>query len=873
MAVKASDLEAELIDKVCARVRERIPDGQAAPCETFVRQYYHWVPAEDLADRSPLDLYGAAVAHWNLAQERKPGEVKVQVYNPQFEHHGWQSPHTVVEVVSDDMPFIVDSVTMALVREGYGIDLVIHPVIWVTRDGDGRLTDVLEPNPDADDAIAESILHLEIAREPDRSRMEKLRESIDRVLDEVRVAVEDWKPMRERTLALVEEFEEHPPPIDQRELAEVKAFLAWVADDHFTFLGYREYELVHEDGESGLTAVPESGLGILHRPPQRAYTRLRPKAVELAMAPHALVLTKANSRATVHRPAYLDYIGVKRFDADGRVVGERRFLGLYTTAAYRASARDIPLLRGKVDDVMAKAGFPRDSHDAKALLEVIESYPRDSLFQTETDDLFTIAMGILGLGERQRVRLFVRRDQLDRFVACLVCIPRDRFNTENRERVARILLEEFDGTHLDWTLQLSESLLVRVHFIVHCPDGVPTRYDVSEIEDRMVVATRAWGDDLRDAVIEECGEEEGLSLFRRYAGAFPPGYRSDWVARSAVVDILRIEELKERREPIMSLYRPLEAQAGVVRCKLFSSGGVSLSDVLPTFEHLGAKVVDERPYEITPRDADPVWIYDFGLRVGADDVERVRDIFQEAFLGVWRGELEDDGLNGLVLAGALNGREITVIRAIAKYLRQAGIAFSDAYMERTLLAHPDIASMFVRLFVARFDPERRDTDKADEVAAEIEAEIDAVRSLDEDRILRSFLAVLRAMLRTNFFRTDEDGRRRTYMSFKLDPARLPVLPLPRPRFEIFVYSPRVEGVHLRGGKVARGGLRWSDRREDFRTEVLGLMKAQMVKNALIVPVGSKGGFVVKRPPAEGGRDALQNEAIECYKTFLRGCWT
>ncbi len=711
---------------------------------------------------------------------------------------------------------------------------------------------------------------MEIAREPDRERLHLLRERIDRVLDEVRVTFDDWKPMRERAEALIAELEDSPPPIDSHELDEVKAFLAWVADDKFTFLGYREYELVHDEGDSGLRALPDTGLGILRRPPQSPYTKLSPRAAALAQAPHALVLTNANSRATVHRPAYLDYIGVKKFGEGGRVVGERRFLGLYTSSAYKARAEDVPLLRGRVADVMERAGFPPDSHDAKALLEIIESYPRDSLFQTETDELFDIAMGILGLGERQRVRLFVKRDQLDRFVVCLACIPRDRFNTENRERVGRILLEEFGGTHLDWTLQLSESLLVRVHYIVHCPDGVAPDYDVAEIESRMVIATRAWSDDLRDALIEEHGEERGLRTYRRYERAFPPGYRSDWVARSAVVDIGRIEELKSSHEPIMSLYRPLEAQEGLVRCKLFSSGGVLLSDVLPTFEHLGAKVVDERPYEITPDGADPVWIYDFGLRVGAEDVERVRDAFQDAFLGVWRGELEDDRLNGLVLAVALSAREITVIRAVAKYLRQAGIAFSDRYMERTLLNHPDIATMLVRLFAARFDPDRRDARRAEDTAREIEQAIDAVESLDEDRILRSFLAVVRAMLRTNFFRRDERGRSPAYMSFKLDPSLVPILPLPRPRFEIFVYSPRVEGDHLRGGKVARGGLRWSDRREDFRTEILGLMKAQMVKNALIVPVGSKGGFVVKRPPADGGREALQAEAVECYKTFLSG---
>jgi glutamate dehydrogenase len=870
MAVKAADLESELIDGICERVRRKLPADRITPCESFIRQFYHWVPAVDLSDRSQIDLYGAAIAMWNLAQHRAAGETKVNVYNPDFEQHGWQSPHTVIEIISDDMPFIVDSVTMELGRQGYGIDLVIHPVVRVRRDSSGELLEVLEPGTQADDAIGESVIHAEVVRERDRGELARLRENLDRVLGEVRLAVEDWQAMRARTEELSDELQRDPPPVSATEVEEVRSFLKWVSAHHFTFLGYREYELVTEGEEAGLRAVPESGLGILRGAPPTPFKRLTPKALALARTPHVLVLTKANSRSNVHRPAYLDYIGVKKFGPDGEVVGESRFLGLYTTAAYKTSAREIPLLSQKVERVLARAAFPPASHDRKSLLEIIESYPRDSLFQMDSEELFNVAMGILGLGERQRVRLFVRRDPQDRFVECLVTIPRDRFNTENRERVGGILLEAFGGSHLDWTLQLSESVLARVVYVVHCPDGVPEHYDVAEIEARLTTATRAWTDDLRATLIDAKGEDLGVKLFRRYEAAFPPAYRSDWPARSAVSDISRVEQLAEGKGPIMSLYRPLEAHIGTLRCKLFSSGGVSLSDVVPTFEHMGAKVVDERPYEITPSDGSSAWIYDFGLRCAAEDVERVRDVFQEAFLAARRGELEDDGLNGLVLRAALTGRQTTIVRAIAKYLRQAGIAFSDAYMERTLLGHPDIAALLVALFSARFDPDARDDQAAERLEGEIGEAIDSVQSLDEDRILRSFLSVVNAMLRTNYYVLDSSGAPRPYLSFKLDPSRVPILPAPRPRFEIFVYSPRVEGVHLRGGRVARGGLRWSDRREDFRTEVLGLMKAQMVKNALIVPVGSKGGFVVKRPPTDGGRETLLEEGIACYRMFLSG---
>jgi glutamate dehydrogenase len=805
MAAKTAELEPELIDSVCARVHERLPDDQAAPCSAFVRQYYHWVPPEDLAGRGPLDLYGAAVAHWNLAQQRPRATPKLHVYNPDFEQHAWQSPHTVIEIVSDDMPFVVDSVTMELSRRGYGIHVVIHPVVRVRREPDGRLIELLEPGAEGPEAIAESVLHLEVDRETDQARLRELRDALERVLRDVRVSVADWHPMRDRAEALAAELGEPPVSVESAEASGARAFLRWLAQDNFTFLGYREYELVKEDGEDGLRALPDTGLGILRAPStQGGFKQLPPKPRERAREPHVLVLTKANSRSTVHRPSYLDYIGVKSFGSEGQVTGERRFLGLYTTAAYKASAREIPLLREKVDAVLARAGFPSDSHDAKALVKILELYPRDWLFQIGADELFDVAMGILALGERQLVRLFVRRDPLDRFVSCLVFIPRDRFNTANREKVVEILMESVGGTDVDWSLLLSESVLVRIHYVIHRAER-PVEYDSAEIERRLVEAIRAWSDDLHDALLEEYGEERGAERFKIYHDAFPPAYQADWVARSAVADIARIEEIPHSRGLVMSLYRPLEAQEGVVRCKLFSDQGVLLSDVLPTFEHMGAKVADERPYEITPEGRESTWIYDFGLRCVADDIERVRDVFQEAFLAVWHGELEDDGLNGLVLAAGLTGRQVTVVRAVAKYLRQAGIAFSDRYIERTLLRHASIVAQLIELFTARFDLEQALTGGAEPIEQGIAQAIDAVESLDQDRILRSFLSVVQATVRTNYFRTDEIGGStgvlggaRAFLSFKLDPALVPILPLPRPRFEVFVYSPRTEGVHLRG---------------------------------------------------------------------------
>ncbi|MGI8712846.1 MAG: NAD-glutamate dehydrogenase [Solirubrobacteraceae bacterium] len=887
MAVRADDLELDLIDALNRTVSARLADEAQAAYREFVRQYYHWVPAKDLTDRRSDDLAGAIVAHWRLAQYRALGEAKVNVYNPDPERDGWGSPYTAIEIVSDDMPFLVDSVTMELSRQGYGIELIVHPVLRVVREPGGELEEVLAPGATAVGVQAESVIHAEVSRQSDPDRLAVLHAGIELVLEEVRAAVEDWGAMRARTTTLATELRRQAPPCEARELAEAQAFLAWLADEHFTFLGYREYRLGSAEDPGELSTVEGTGLGILRGASPAPVKRLAGRALQEALSSHPLVLTKANSRATVHRPAYLDYVGVKQFAPDGRVIGERRFLGLYSTIAYRTSPREIPLLRDKVDYVMAHAGFPDDSHDAKGLFDILESLPRDLLVQIDPGDLFEISIGILGLGERQRVRLFVCPDRLDRFVACTLCLPRDRFNTENRLLAGRILAEAFGGDQVDWRLQLSESVIVRVDYVVHCPDGVAPGYDVAAIEARIARDTRAWTDDLRAALIARHGQPRGLELFARYRAAFPAGYRADCDAAMAVADIALIDRLRGRGETdrggetdpsgraVISVYRRRGDPEQLVRAKLLSVAQVSLSDVVPKFEHMGATVVDERPYQIRPAASDPVWVYDFGLRVDPEDLDRAGDEFGAAFLGAWSGELEDDRLNGLVMRAGLTGREVTIVRAVLRYLRQAAVAFSDAYMIQTLLDNPEIARHAVALFAARFDPDAHDDAAAAQIADELRAAIDTVQSLDADRILRSFLAVMGAMLRTNYYRR-EPGRAGlgagsvNYLSFKLDPTHLEFLPLPRPRYEIFVYSPRVEGVHLRGGKVARGGLRWSDRREDFRTEVLGLMKAQMVKNALIVPVGSKGGFVVKRPPTRGGGPALLQEGITCYRTFLSG---
>ncbi|CAN5127546.1 NAD-glutamate dehydrogenase [soil metagenome] len=870
----------ELLEKVVARVWEQLPEDRARLVEEFVRQYYGWVPREDLASRSDVDLYGAALAHLNFARERRPGTAKVRVYNPRFEEHGWQSTHTGVEMVNDDMPFLVDSTRREINRRGYAVHLMVHALMKVRRDDEGSLVEVLPPGSDADGVTFESVIHVEVDRQTEPEVLGELHDCLERVLGDVRVAVEDWQEMREKAQSIAAGSEEEAPPVEEGELDEARAFLGWIVDDNFTFLGYREYDLLTQNGEDHLRSLPGSGSGILRgdspEPVSQSFARLPAGVRGLARAPNLLNLTKANSRATVHRPSYLDYVGAKRFDSSGEVVGERRFLGLYTFSAYSASVFEIPLVRRKVRSVLEQAGFPAGSHNEKDLVEILETYPRDEMFQISQDELFETAMGILHLQERQRVRLFVRRDVYERFFSCLVYVPRDRYNTEIRQRMREILQGAFGGEGAEFDVRLSESVLARLHFTIYTPpDGVP-EYDVEEIEARLVEATRSWKDGLYDALIERCGEERGVELFHRYGEAFPPGYRDDYLARTAVTDIERIEGLAGDEDLGMSLYHPLEAPEDFLRFRLYRSAGqISLSRVLPLLEDMGVEVADQRPYKVEPAGSPPVWINDFGLTYesqGQLQTGEIREIFQDTFAKAWRGAVENDGFNRLVLRSRLTWRQVSVLRAYARYLRQTEITFSQTYIEESLANNPRIARLLVELFEARFDPARggETGEETERLTSEIETALDEVMSLDEDRILRSLLNVTLATLRTNYYQTGQEGAPKPYLSFKFDSARIPELPLPRPMFEIFVYSPRTEGVHLRGGKVARGGIRWSDRREDFRTEVLGLMKAQMVKTAVIVPVGAKGGFVVKQPPTNGGREALMREVVACYETLIHG---
>ncbi|MGO9872953.1 MAG: NAD-glutamate dehydrogenase, partial [Acidimicrobiia bacterium] len=857
--------------------------GHPDTLEAFVMAYYAQGAIDDLALSDADHLARAAIAHWQVGFRRAGGRAAVRVHTPTVSSEGWDAPHTLIDIVNDDMPFLVDSVTMAIDRHDLGVHLVVHPVLDVTRADDGTLL-AADLSDHSSDAIRESWLHVEVDRETSVEIIAALRDDLERVLDDVRAATSDWLKMLAAVDAVVDDLDAQPPPIDADELADGPALLRWMTAQHFTFLGYRKYDLGRDaNGDDLLAAVAGSGLGILrhrdtdgHAYASDSFSRLPAAIRAKAREPTLLVLTKANARSTVHRPTYLDYVGVKRYDIEGNVIGEHRFLGLFTSSAYTGSPIDVPVLRRKVSEVIERAGFAPASHDFKDLIAILESYPRDDLFQIDAAELFDIAMGIVRLQERRRVRMFVHREQFGRFISCLVFVPRDRYTTPVRVGISNVLVDAFGASSYEWNARLSASVLARLHYVLRVDPAtsLDRSVDVAAVEARVAAAARAWADDLRDALVRAHGEEAGLDLLRTWGAAFPASYQEDVSAEAALADLPELVALDADGAPALAVR--LSGDTEHLDLELYGLGAQpSLSEVLPRLTNMGVIVDDEHPYTVTPAGRAPRWIKHFRLRGPADTPAAAYDLFEDAFLAVSAGDAEDDVLNQLVLLASLSWREVALLRAFSRYLRQVGTPFSQTYVARTLAAHPDVARRLVLLFRSRFDPTRAGEAEERNAARtwqphvdEITAAVDAIVSLDEDRILRALLHLVLATDRTNWFQTDEGGRPRPCVVLKLNPAQVPDLPLPRPMFEVFVYSPRVEGVHLRAGRVARGGIRWSDRREDFRTEVLGLMKAQTVKNAVIVPSGAKGGFVVKQPPVDPAQ--LHAEVEACYRLFIAG---
>ncbi len=900
---------------VLAAVRRLAPAEQREQALAFVADFYKRLEADEYPLHGAEAWAAMALDMREFARQRKPGGARLRVFNPNKAEHGWDSAHSALQIVNDDMPFLVDTVSMALAEMGVGVHVLGHPLLRLERDKAGKLQAVGEGK-------AESLMLLEIDRQVPE-QMARIEASLHGALDAVRRIVADWGTMRERMLMLADDLTTRKLPVDDHGRREAQEFLRWSASDHFTFFGYREYRVEKRDGIEVLAPVEESGLGLLRgrdKSPARPVSTLAASDLNAhGGLREALILTKTNARSQVHRSGYMDYIGVLEFDARGKIIAEQRFLGMYTSSAYSRRPWEIPLVRQRYEYVMGRSGLSISSHSGKALRHILETLPREELFQSSEEELYATAMGILGLQERVRSKLFLRRDRFGRFFSALVFIPRERFNTDVRLRIETLMRDALHGEYVDSSVTLGQSPLAQLHLIVRPKTGERVELDSAELEARMAELLRNWQDDLREELVNRHGETEGLKLAAAWARALPAGYIQSVSPQAAATDVEHLAALAAGAgDDALRLSLRRAADAGL-RLNLYrKDNGIPLSDALPLMENMGLRVLSEQPYNLQTEDgAFCIQEFEVASSVGGafdrnGDVAASAAAFEDAFEQVWRGEAENDGFNRLVLGASLHWRQIAVLRGYLKYLLQTGVPFSQAYVEAALARYPLLARLLVELFEARFDPITGKESKGDirkgqellaaqlrvlagddetakailqpvvDVRSGARAEqvgvirgalhklLDRVSSLDDDRILRGFIGAIDATLRTSYYQRDAEGDFAHTISFKFDSAKVPDLPKPRPYREIFVYSPRVEGVHLRFGPVARGGLRWSDRREDFRTEVLGLVKAQMVKNTVIVPVGAKGGFYVKKSPIGGDRDAVLAEGIACYKLFIQG---
>lgn len=886
MLHRSEEAKLSLVRSLANRAGRAASKSHKKNIRAFIERFYGNIAPEDILKVPPDDLLASALSAWSYLQKRTPEKAQIKVFNPSSlaKSKSWSCPHTIVEIVNDDMPFLVDSVTSALNEMNLTIHIVIHPVINVRRDKSGHLIELCDDGASKEDAAAESVMHVEINEQTLPETLLDIQSTLEAVLMDVRAAVTDWREMRVKVADVIAELDSSPVPLPRADLEEAKSFLRWIEDNHFTFLGYREYSFTTKGKNAQLRIDPKTGLGILRSTETTVFeglqdrTQLPPDITDFIRKPSVLMVSKANTRSTVHRPIHLDTIGIKKFDQRGQVVGERLFTGLFTSDVYNQAVKEIPVLRRKVGTIVSDAGFHPNSHNGKALLHILETLPRDELLQVGVENLKRTSLGILHLQERQRVALFVHRDPYGRYISCLVYVPKDRFETRLRHRLQDILAKGLGGEITAHYTQVSDSVLARLHVIIRTVPGATAPLDDHEIEAQLIAAARDWRDDLSQSLIDEHGEQKGFDLARIYGDAFPTAYREQFDTSEGVSDIALVDMALNSGEIALNLYRRETSADNEMRFKLYHRGDpLPLSDALPMLENMGLKVIDEDPHLVQPAGSDAgVWIHDFGIimRSGAPvKIDRIKALFEEAFRRVWYGDIENDGFNNLVLGAGLSWRQIVILRAYCKYLLQAKIPFSQAYMEETLARNPGITRDIVALFECLFDPSAKKKQAASEekrLIKNIDAALEAVASLDEDRILQRYVNVVQSTLRTNFYQPADDGEPKPYLSMKLDSQKIDDLPLPRPLVEIFLHSPRVDAVHLRGGKVARGGLRWSDRREDFRTEILGLMKSQMTKNAVIVPFGAKGGFVVKQPPQTGGREAFLEEGIACYKTFMCG---
>lgn len=849
----------------------------------FVEQYFSRYPMEDLVGRHLTDMFGSVYQWWRYIHKFDNTEPKVFLFNPKLEVDGWVCPHTVLVVHQNDMPFLVDSIRIELNRRNIAIHTIKSTVLNVQRDNKNLLQKISDTGAEKTPTHKEALVYLEINLLTLQGELQNITQSLQSVLAELASVVRDFHPMLQAVADAEANLNNVKDSVTVANIAESQTFLAWLRDNNFTFMGYSEYDFGEENGKSFLRENIHKRLGVFaHKGGNANYsesTALHAGMARFHLAPQALTFSKSSVRSRIHRQAYSDYIVVKRFNIKGEMVGEMRFLGLYTSNVYTMSPSTIPLVRHKVSKVFDRSGLSLHSHDGKHLQQILETFPRDELFLSNSSELFETATGVARINERYQVRLFMRRDPFGKFVSCLIYVPRDVFTTQMRLRVQELISQTIHATECEFTTYFSESILARVYLVFKVKPHLPLEYDQDKLQSRIREITRSWEDRLQTSLIESYGEEKAMRSLAEYRDAFSSSYKEHFESRTAVHDIASIAELKTENDIAMSFYQPVGAELNVVRFKIFrKTKTIELSDVIPVLEHLGLRVLSENPYTINKQDPSVIWLHDFQLSYNLPDVidvHRVKELFQDAFSAIWHKKTDSDSFNKLVLSAELSWREVFVLRAYAGYMRQTLFNSSEHYIANALVNHRDITRQLIEFFKQKFDVSQvRSIEEnlltLNALRDEILVNLDAVENLNEDRILRRFLLLMDGSLRTNYFQQAEDGGAKNYLSIKLSPRTIPDIPEPRPLYEIFVYSSRIEGVHLRGGKVSRGGLRWSDRMQDYRTEVLGLVKAQQVKNAVIVPNGAKGGFVCKQPPKDSGRDAIHQEGISCYKIFICG---
>ena len=848
---------------------------------SFFKLFFRNAPYGDIQDWTSDHMFEVAHSVYEFSQ-KKETPYKLRVINRAWPHEAGNAGCTVIEVMAVNVPFLIDSITEELNSRGLAIEFIVHPMMEVTRKKN-VLEQVSEFNLDSQREQSEAFIHIQLVRQVAASTVSDLEQTLDRILSDVLAATSDWRLM----LAEMERIHgellaaklriDYDDSFTEDEYIEAISLLDYLKDNHFTLLGAREY-LFDKSGKTILKA--QSGLGVLRDDAVvifdgfRDSSDLPPEVVKFRQSKNPIAVRKSTQRSSVHRAVPMDVIFIKKYDNKGEVIGEYAFIGLFTSVVYAQSVMDVPFIKAKAKRILDQSEFRPQTHDYKALVDILEKYPRDEMFQSRTDHIFETSLRILELKERQRVSVFYRCDDFQRFINFMVYVPRDHFGTSLRLRIQHYLEKVTGGKCQNFFTTLGESSLARVIYIFKTENAQDIKLDVTKIETDIKIMTRSWIDSLRYDLIRVFGQEHGAELGKKYKHAFPKAYQASTLTESAICDIRKIEELEANGTITLELYQTKE-EGDDYGLKIYHKDSpIGLSAILPILENMGLYIITEEPHRVVLGEGDDermIWMHNFLIRSRQEDVidvKAIKENFEKAFIDIWHGAKANDGLNALVIKKGLSVDQVGILRVYARYLKQAISSLSRGFVQETLCAYPDMAELFVEYFSTKFEPVfkgSRET-KLSDLCQQIEEGFVQVSTLAEDNVLRGIYQTMTHTLRTNYYQ----GEGRDYVSVKLKSESIDILPLPRPYREIFVYSPYVEGVHLRGGAIARGGLRWSDRVDDYRTEVLGLMKAQMVKNAVIVPVGSKGGFICKKMPKDASRDDMQREAIRCYQTFISG---